>query len=297
MSMRFCAILVLSCGITSLASAQDQSQPTAQQTAMQDELAKMHWVGAGDYTLPESKSKLTIPPDFFGLFGAEARRALELTNGTSHAQDEALLVDKQDDLIVFDWQPEGYVSSDDWADVDATAMLRTITEHTATENIEREKRHLSDLTIAGWLKEPTLDRASNTAFWTIEVQDSGKALVNSTALRLARQGYERIVWVADKARYGNSTVLQTMLTANDFPIGTRYVDHATGDKMAGYGVAALVATVAGAKVAKAAGFVGLLVLLKKAWLIPVVLFGAFRRKIVGFFKRSKAPATPGNDQS
>lgn len=301
MSMRFYASFLLcgliSSGYCSLAEAQDQTQPTAQQAAVQDELGKMHWSKAGDYTLPASKSKLAIPADFVGVFGPEAQRVMELTNGTPHPQTEAVLIDKEDDMIVFDWQPEGYVSSDDWGDMGAAAMLRSITENTAADNAERAKQHFPDLTVTGWLKEPTLDHGSNTAFWTIELQESSRPLVNSIALRLARQGYERIVWVADKERYANSTILQTMLTANNFPIGLRYVDHATGDKMAGYGVAALVATVAGAKIAKAAGFVGLLVLLKKAWLIPVLLFGAFRRKLAGFFRRGRPSVTSGNDQS
>ena len=54
-----------------------------------------------------------------------------------------------------------------------------------------------------------------------------------------------------------------MLRAHSFDPGVRYSDHISGDKLAGYGIASLVAVVAGAKVAKAAGLGALIVLLKK----------------------------------
>lgn len=219
------------------------------------------------------------------MFGQEAQRLMFLNNGTPHPETEAVLVNDADDMVVFDWQPEGYVSSDDWSKVDAATMLRSIGENTEADNVERRKQNIPEITVTGWLKEPTLDRNTNTAFWTLELQSRGRPIVNSIALRLARKGYEQIIWIADKAHFNSGTVLQNMMAANTFPIGDRYMDHAVGDKMAGYGIAALVATVAGAKIAKAADFVGLLVLLKKLWLIPVVAAGALWRKIKARFAK------------
>ena len=51
-----------------------------------------------------------------------------------------------------------------------------------------------------------------------------------------------------------------MLRAHSFDPGYRYTDHTTGDKVATYGIASLVAGTLGAKIVKAGGF---LVLLKK----------------------------------
>ena len=258
----------------------------AAQSAIDAEMDKMHWQKAGDYTLPVSGSKLTIPDGYAGIFGPEAQRAMELMNGTPHPETEAVLFNRQNDMVVFSWQPEGYVSSNDWSTIDAGAMLSSISEGTLADNAEREKRNLPLLSVTGWLQQPHFDSGTNTAYWALGLASNGAPLVNSIALRLARQGYEKIIWVTDKEHFAGDNVLQAMLGANEFPLGKRYIDHVAGDKMAGYGIAALVATVAGAKIAKAAGFVGLLVLLKKAWLLPVLAFAALRKKIKGWFGRS-----------
>jgi len=285
MPSRFFASVLLGCVISLSALADDKATATPQQSP-QDEVAQMHWQRAGDYSLPESKSKLTIPTGYVGVFGAEARRVMQLTNATPSPQTEAVLVDKASDMVVFDWLPEGYVSSDDWPNLDANAMLQSITENGASANEERRKQHLPEIFVTGWLKTPTLDKDTDTAFWTLELRRSdNEPVINSIALRLARQGYEKITWVVDKDHFNGGAVLQTMLTANSFPIGSRYIDHAVGDKAAGYGIAALVAAVAGAKIAKAAGFVGLMVLLKKLWLIPILAGGAFWRKIKALFAK------------
>ena len=74
-----------------------------------------------------------------------------------------------------------------------------------------------------------------------------------------------------------------MLQSHKFDAGATYADHISGDKLAGYGIASLVALAAGAKVAQAAG---LLILVKKFGIfILAALTGAvawakrkFRRK-------------------
>lgn len=61
MSLRFVASILLSCSFCFPAIAQDQSPPTQQQTMAANEIDHMNWQKAGDYTLPASQSKLTIP--------------------------------------------------------------------------------------------------------------------------------------------------------------------------------------------------------------------------------------------
>ena len=132
-----------------------------------------------------------------------------------------------------------------------------------------------------------LDRKTNVVFWVLDVHSADGDLVNAVALRLGRYGYEKMIWVADAAAYKKGPDDQkAMLQAHKFDAGAAYADHIGGDKLAGYGIASLVALAAGAKVAQAAG---LLILVKKFGIFILAALGGavawmrrkFRRKPEG----------------
>jgi len=140
--------------------------------------------------------------------------------------------------------------------------------------------------VKDWLQQPTLDRDGNTVRWAIAADDGSTPIVNAVALRLGRRGFEKLTWVGDADAYrAQGGELDLMLGSHTFDPGFRYADYVTGDKVAAYGVGALVATLVGAKFAKIGLFAGLLVLLKKFGVIAVVALGGvlakFRRAIFG----------------
>jgi uncharacterized membrane-anchored protein len=132
-----------------------------------------------------------------------------------------------------------------------------------------------------------LDRQTSTVYWAIEGSTDQGRIANSIALRLGRNGYERLNWIADRTSYVPlAGQLDVMLRAHSFDPGYRYSDHKPDDKTALYGIAGLVAAVAGAKALKVATGVGLFVLLKK---FGVVLFGAIAvalYKLKNLFRRN-----------
>ena len=122
-------------------------------------------------------------------------------------------------------------------------------------------------------------------------------IVNSIALRLGRKGYEQLNWITDRSNYvpvGGQ--LDIMLRAHSFDPGYQYSDHSPGDKTALYGIAGLVAVVAGAKAVKAGAAVGLAVVLKKFGAIlfgaPAIAFYRFKR----LFRR-EPPSGPSTSQT
>ena len=83
--------------------------------------------------------------------------------------------------------------------------------------------------------------------------DSPAPIVNSVAIKLGRHGYEKFTWVTAKETYvAKGGMLDRIVAAQSFNQGARYQDYVTGDKLAGYGIAALVGTVAGATLVKTA---------------------------------------------
>jgi uncharacterized membrane-anchored protein len=276
-----------------LMSVPSQAQMTPEQR--RDEIGKIPWVREGSHKLAQSTSTISIPHDHVAAFAADAVRFETLVGNSDLASKhvEAVVVNRRNEQVIFQsFNDEGYVTLDDWKDVDAAAMLETIKDNTEKGNAERARNGFAAVHVKGWLQQPTLDRDSNTVRWAIAADDE-TPIVNAVALRLGRRGFEKLTWVGDANSYAaQGGELDLILSAHAFDPGFRYADYVTGDKVAAYGVGALVATMVGAKLAKIGLFAGLLVLLKKFGVIAVValggLFAKFRRTIFG--KKQPAPA-------
>jgi uncharacterized membrane-anchored protein len=251
-------------------------------------IARLHWVNAGTLKLPLSGGRVALPQGYRMVLGEDARRLSVLSGNPDDSGVEAVVLSpKFEDEIVFQSVNEGYVSLNDWTHVDPNNMIRSILDGTEQANTERRRQGLDEIHVIGWLQEPTLDRQTSTVYWAIEGSTDHGNIVNSIALRLGRNGYERLNWIADRINYASvGGQLDVMLRAHTFEPGFQYADHQPGDKAALYGIAGLVATVAGAKALKAAAGVGLLVVVKKfaAILLGPLAFGLLRLKRI-FLRR------------
>jgi len=282
-------------------AAADQGPYPETQEALNAEFAKLKWIEEpGTYDLPRSNSKVSFAAGRSMLIDADAQRILFLWNGREYPTSEAVLYDDANDVfVVFTYVDEGYVADEDWRDVDPAAFLESIREGTEAHNEDRAKYGIPAMHVRGWLSEPEYDADSNIVTWAIEFSDDGEGItVNSTALKLSRHGYEKLTWVGTGEQYPQfGGLLDTALSDHAFDEGHRYADFEDGDRVAAYGLAALVATVAGAKLGKGviATIIAFgLVFLKKGWIIIVVAVGGIWAAIKRLFG-SKGEA-PGGGQ-
>lgn len=247
---------------------------------------KLDWKNPATYELTDSHSTLILPEHHVALIGKDANQAEALLGGLSNNEIEAITYREDlDNSVIFESFQDGYITIDDWGDIDSKALLASISENTEIANKERVKFGSGEIHVVGWLQEPTLDRNTNTVYWAIEASSDEGSVVNSVALRLGRTGYEKLTWVTDKALYvpfGGE--LETMLQAHKFNPGYTYQDYAKGDKLAGYGIAALVAATVGGKILKVGGF---MLLLKKFGGVVLAAIGALFYKFKGLFKRKE----------
>ena len=216
----------------------------------------LDWKEPGTYKLPNSHSTLSLPNDHIALIGKDADRVGCLMGEQSNDAIEATTYKEgYVDLVIFENFTDGYVTIDDWDEINSRELLQSICENTENANKERVRQGFAELHVVGWMQEPTLDRHTNTVYWAIEGNsDESEPIVNSVALRLGRKGFEKLIWVADKDSYvpfGGE--LEVMLRAHSFDPGFRYNDYTTGDKVASYGIATLVAATVGGKIVKVGG--------------------------------------------
>jgi uncharacterized membrane-anchored protein len=199
---------------------------------------------------------LQLPAGYHFVPAAEARRLLEAM-GNPGADSVQGLVFPADEanaewFIVVSLNLTGYIKDDDAKDWKADALLDEIREGTEAANEERRRRGLPEVTVGNWIEEPQYDPDTHRLVWSLSSRLSGEAQasgVNYNTLMLGREGYISMNLVTELADIQRlKPVARNLLASLDFDPGKRYADfEAETDKVAEYGLAALVAGVAAKK--------------------------------------------------
>lgn len=277
-----------------LAAGGARAQMTHEQR--EEEIQKLRWERGGTHRLHGSDATLSVPDDHMVVLGADAIRFEELI-GNHHMVKglEAVTVNGAEEQVLLQYVEEGYVSLDDWSDIDAKTMLDSISEHTEGQNAERIRDGIEPLHIVGWIEEPALDRMTKTVYWAIAARQGNHGVVNARALRLGRHGFELLTCVGTGDDFrpviGD---LDLMLRSFDFEPGSRYADFTAGDKMAAYSIGGLIATLAGAKLVKAAAAGGLFLFFKKIAIFIVAGAIAALVKLRSVLRRNKFGEPPSS---
>ncbi|MBN8489033.1 MAG: DUF2167 domain-containing protein, partial [Burkholderiales bacterium] len=202
--------------------------------------------------------------------------------------------DGSDWFMTVRYEDAGYIRDDDARDWKADELLASYREGTEASNEERLKLGAPALEILGWAQPPAYDAGTHRLVWAMKSREKGQTGeddlgVNYNTYLLGREGYfsmNLVTGLKDLPQYQDAG--QALLSALSFDEGKRYVDfNASTDKVAEYGLAALVLGV-GAKKLGLLALAGAF-LLKFAKLGVLVLAGA-GALMARFFKRR--PSTP-----
>jgi len=221
--------------------------------------------------------------------GAAFMRALGNTTGDNF---HGLVIPKQHDKFWFVeivYNDSGYIKDDDAKSWNADELLQNIKDSTEATNKDRSERGYPPLDVVGWVERPVYDASAHRLVWSILAKDRGSAAqgatINYNTYALGRQGYFELNLVTGEAYIAEDKKhAGTILAALDYKPGERYADfNATTDRVAEYGLAALIGGFAAKKLGLLAVFGVVLVKFWKLLLIGVAvagggLFKMFRRK-------------------
>lgn len=193
--------------------------------------------------------------------------------------------------VIVTYEEEGYVKDKDAEKIDYADLLKKMQKETRDANKEREKQGYHSIELIGWAAPPRYDKAAHKLYWAKELKfgDGRENTLNYNIRILGRRGVLVLNAVAAMSQLPEiERNSPEILAAVDFNPGNRYADfsEASGDKVASYGIAALVA---GGVAAKLGLFKGLWVLLlgaKKFVIVGFIALSAWLRKLFG---KSKAP--------
>jgi uncharacterized membrane-anchored protein len=194
--------------------------------------------------------------------------------------------------VIVTYEEEGYVKDQDAEKIDYADLLKQMQKDAREANKERAKQGYSTVELVGWAAPPRYDKTVHKLYWAkrLKFSDNDDDTLNYNIRILGRRGVLNVNAVAAMSQLPEiERSAPQILAAVDFNPGNRYADfsEASGDKVASYGIAALVA---GGVAAKLGLFKGLWIFLlgaKKFVIIGVVALAAWLRKLFG---KNKAAA-------
>lgn len=192
-------------------------------------------------------------------------------------------------FVVFEFADSGYIKDDDKDKLDADAMLKSIKRGTEAGNEERKKMGGAPITITGWQQPPKYNPETHNLEWAIKAESEGHPIVNYNTRLLGRKGVMEVALVVAPEKLAATMAdYQSLLKDYAYKDGQRYAEFRSGDKVAQYGLAALVVGGAAVGAAKLGLFAALAAFLKKGWklvVIGVMALGGFLKKLFTFGAR------------
>ena len=255
----------------------------------------------GSVELPNKIATLKLDSDYRYLDPNETKKLLVAWGNPPEAAEDTqgavvpTAVDPFEDsgwAVVLTYLDEGHVDDKDAQKIDYADLMKDMKADTEGSNEAREKAGYGRVSLIGWASEPRYDSTAHKLYWAKELDFGGSEhTLNYDVRVLGREGVLSMNAVAGMSQLRDvQQGMQSLLKLSEFNAGHRY-DEFNGDtdRMAAYGIGALVAGGVAAKLGLFAKLIALVVAFKKLVIIGAVAIGGF---LVRLFKgRSKdAPA-------
>jgi len=256
---------------------------TPEQQAFLDKLNALKWVRGPATVTVDGNSQLVVPAGYRFLDKTGTDQFLELNQNLSSGSEVMIAPDSLEWSAYLSFAEEGYVKDND--KLDAAAILKSLQEATEDANAERRRRGWPDMHVRSWAIVPNYSSATRRLEWATLLESGGHQSANFLTKILGRRGHTTVVLAAspeDLPRAQNA--LNSVLGGYSFKAGDSYADFRPGDKVAEYGLAALVLGGAAAIATKKGLWAVLASALAAGWkfiAVGVVAIGAWLRRLLG----------------
>jgi uncharacterized membrane-anchored protein len=292
------AALLFAAVVFPLAAGYGQDRPKNREEA--EALVSTLKFQQGDVTLKDGLATLKVPDGLRFLNSHDASTVLvQLWNNPPMPSPLGLIMpaeagplDPKSWAVIVTYEAEGYVKDQDAEKIDYAELLQKMQKDTSEASKERVKKGYPPIELVGWAAPPHYDKAVHKLYWAKELKFRGadENTLNYNIRILGRRGVLVLNAVAAMSQLPEiEQKAPKILAAIDFNPGHRYADfsEAAGDKVASYGIAALVAGGVAAKLGLFKGLWVAILAAKKFVIIGFVALAAWLRKLFG---KNKAAA-------
>ncbi len=221
-----------------------------------------------------SLAEIQVPEGYVFTDGPGTQYMMKLMENMLSERELGMIAPRNFDwFITFEYDDSGHVKDDE--KINATQLMKDMKEGNRYENEERKKVGWPALNVIGWYKEPFYNPATKNLEWGIELESEGFVSINQNIRFLGREGVMEVTVVAGPEEFDQVLKLaEGLLSSYRFVQGQTYAEYRKGDRLAEYGLTALIGGGAVAVAAKS----GLLKPLLKFLAIPVIA-------VIGFLGR------------
>jgi len=266
-----------------------------QRTFTEARAAALH--GPADVALLD-QAVLHVPAGRYYVPEPHATRVLNAMGNPGHDERLQGVVFPENDedwLAIVRYEPSGYIKDGEAKEWNADDLLTSYREGTEAANAEREKMGVPPLEIVGWAEKPAYDGRAHRLVWAMSSRHKGAAAgeaqgVNYNTYALGREGYFSLNLVTELNELPQfKGVAQNLLGALDYKPGKAYGDFtASTDRVAEYGLAALVVGVGAKKLGLLALAGAFIAKFAKLGILAAVAFGGGLMKLLGRKKKPSA---------
>jgi uncharacterized membrane-anchored protein len=230
----------------------------------------------------KNQASLALPADFGFVPKKEAAAVMKVMGNVTGPAFIGLVFPLAEDKNYFfaiDYEDSGYIKDDDAREWDADELLQSLKDGTESANIQRERQGIPSIVVTRWIEPPAYDNATHRLVWSAEIRlkhgDDPDPGVNYNTYVLGREGYVSLNLITSASSIGNDkSAAHDLLAAIQFNDGRRYTDfNSSTDKVAAYGLAALIGGIAAKKLGLLALLAATLAKFGKLIFVGAVLAG------------------------
>ncbi|HET7810669.1 MAG TPA: DUF2167 domain-containing protein [Steroidobacteraceae bacterium] len=246
----------------------------------------------GNIQLPNGKATLHLGDRYRYLDAGETNKLLTAWGNPPDDSTQGAIVARDVDpmsqegwAVILTYLDEGHVDDSDAAKMDYEDILDDMKENTKAGNEERKKAGYGGLELIGWAEAPHYDSAAKKLYWAKELKFEGSEgnTLNYDVRVLGREGILSMLAVAGMNQLPQVREdMKPLIEVAEFNEGYRYADfNSKTDRMAEYGLGALILGGIAAKTGLLAKIGIWLLAMKKFILMGLVALGAFFKKLFG----------------
>jgi uncharacterized membrane-anchored protein len=290
LAMKFAAACLLTLGFSFTAHAQEEDEVKKfldglkyknSDVVLANAAATIH--GNNRYYVLEAKDAQSVLEDLWGNPPDDSVLGMIVPS-------DRTLADEQAWAVVLTYENDGYVSDDDAATINYNDLLAEMQEGTKAANEERVQAGYAPIQLVGWAEQPSYDAASHKLYWAknLKFGDEANNVLNYDVRVLGRHGVLSMNAVADlSALPAVKAAMPEVIRMAEFNSGARYADfNESTDKVAEYGIAALVAGGIAAKSGLLSKLLALLIAGKKFVVMGLIGIGVLVARMLGKKKQA-----------
>jgi uncharacterized membrane-anchored protein len=265
------------------------SQEDAAHAAFQKQIAALNWIRGPKQVQLFGNSTLNVPDGYLFLNPPDMAKFEAITHNLGGDTEYFLAPIDMHWGARFSFKDDGYVKDDE--KIDANALLDSIKKGTAEANKVRRERGWDEMEVVGWQAAPHYDTQTNRLEWAVSGRDlkSNTEIVNLNTRILGRGGVMSVVLIANPQDLTAATSgFDSTLSGFAYVSGQRYAEYKPGDKIAKYGLAALVTGGAAAIAVKTGLWKVIVGALVAGWKFIAAAFVALFGGLAKRFKRKTA---------